>query len=239
MSRPILIVREAVMASPLVALVVAFPAALRVTHFTFFESWLAIAGLLALPIALFIVAARMARRSLGELLPDSGSAFLVGVTMWALLSFPVHAILWLVLKATTHHRGLGGATFGALALGANLVTALLAWRLSVSAARRGGFAPKVLYFAAAATALVVTAVAARAVLGIPAGPGLLDGVVALATTLLAARWDAAERRSSLGVLAGAASLIVVVGLGVALLVRSPGLARELTQEVPLTGLSLP
>ena len=126
MSRPILIVREAVMASPLVALVVALPAALRVTHFTFFESWLAIAGLLALPIALFIAAARMARRSLGELLPESGPALLVGVAVWALLSFPVHAVLGLVLKATTHHRGLGGATFGALALGANLVTAL--WR---------------------------------------------------------------------------------------------------------------
>ena len=102
----------------------------------------------------------------------------------------------------------------------------------MSAARRGGFAPKVLNLTAAAAALVLAAVAARAVLGIPAGASLLDGVVAVATTLLAARWDAAERRSSLGVLAGAVSLVVVIALGVALLVRSPGLARELTEEVP-------
>lgn len=234
MSRPILILREAILASPLVALVVAFPAALRCD--AFFEAWLAVASLLAVPLALFIAAARMARRSLGEMLPGSRRVLFVGVVVWALLSFPVHAVLGLVLKATTHHRGLGGATFGALALGANLAMALVAWRFSVTVARRGGATRAVLNICLGVAVVVATTVAARAALGVPGGPTLLDGVAAVAGGLLAARWDASEGRSSLAVLAGGLSFVAVVALGVASLVRSPRLAREVTEQVPLTRL---
>jgi choline-sulfatase len=192
MSRPILIVREAALACPLVAIVVAFSVALRVPPAAFLESWARIAALLCVPLALFIAAARMARRSLGELLPESRRALFVGVTVWALLSFPVHAVLGLVLKATTHHRGLGGATFGALALVANLAVVLLAWRFS-GLARRGGMIRGALNACLAVAAVVLTAIAARAALAVPGGALVLDGVVAVAATLLAARWDLPER----------------------------------------------
>lgn len=199
MSRPVLIVREAVLACPLVAVMVALPTALRVSDGSFFERWLAVAGLLAVPLAFFIAAARMARRSLGELLPESRRGLFVGVCVWAALSFPIHAALGLVLKATTHHRGLGGATFGALALGANLAAALVAWRFSTSFAHRGGMLGRSLNLCLVAVVVLLTAAGARAALGAPGGLILLDGVIAVAATLLAARWDAPERWGKWGV----------------------------------------
>jgi choline-sulfatase len=195
MSRPILIVREALLACPLVALVVAFTVALHVPNHAFLEAWLGGAALLAVPLALFIAAGRLARRSLDELLPGSRRALFVGVAVWAFLSFPVDAVLGLVLKATTHHRGLGGATFGALALGANLAAALLAWRFSVTFARRIGMVRVALNGCMAVAAVVFTVIGARAALATPGGATLLDGVVAVVATLLAARWDAPPRRS--------------------------------------------
>jgi choline-sulfatase len=192
MSRPILIVRETLLACPLVALIVALPVAL-VDAGPFVATWLKVAALLALPLALFIAAARMARRSLGELLPGSRRAWFVAVAVWALLSFPVDAVLGLGLKATTHHRGLGGATFGALALGANAVAALLAWRFSATFSRRGGLVTAALNICLAVATTAVAAIAARAALAVPGATTVLDGVVAVAATLLAARWDAPAR----------------------------------------------
>jgi hypothetical protein len=190
MSRPVLIVRESLIAGPLVALLVAGAAA--IDGDTTLEHWLTLLGMLVIPLSLFVAAARLTRRLIGELVPASRRSLFVGVTAWVVLSFPVHAVLGLVLKATTHHRALGGATMGALALAANLAAALLGWRLSVTLGRRGGMVAGMLNTCLALSIGVIAFLAARAAMAARSG-WLLAGLVAVASTVLAARWDAPRK----------------------------------------------
>src|SRR5688572_3009027 len=118
MPRSVLIAPAALLAGPIAALVASAPAAARVAddRIAFLAAWPAIAGLVGVPIAGLIAAMRLARRSLGDRTPSSASALLWGMAVWLCLSLPAQATLAALLKATTHHRALGGATFGALAL---------------------------------------------------------------------------------------------------------------------------
>jgi hypothetical protein len=189
MSRPVLIFRESLIAGPPVAMLVA-AAAVMAEHDPSIEHWLTLAAWLVVPLALFIAAARLARRFIGELFPGTQRVLFVGVVAWIVLSFPIDALLGWVLKVTTHHRGLGGATFGALALGANLAAALLGWRLSVTLARRGGAVAGLLNACLALAMAVVVVLAARAAMS---SGYLLGGLVAALSTVLAARWDARQK----------------------------------------------
>jgi hypothetical protein len=191
MSRRVLILRESLLAGPLAAMLVAVPTVL-VEGGASIERWLVISVILVVPLAAFIAAARLARRSLATLLPDSRRTLFVGVSLWVLLSFPLLAALGLVLKATTHHRGLGGATFGALALGASLGAAVLAWRLSAALARRSGVVGGMLNVCLAVATVGIAVISARAALSASSG-WLPGGLVAVIATVLAARWDAPRK----------------------------------------------
>jgi choline-sulfatase len=236
MSRPVLIAPECVLAAPVVALAASAPAALRVSgHLGFFEPWLVVAGLFCVPVLLLVAAARLARRSLEELLPSSRSALFLGVGLWAIFSWPAYAVLGALLQATTHHRGLGGATFGALAFGASTAAALLAWRLSVSLAkgRPEGAASGARNAILTVAVVMVTAFDARSAPGFAAG---LDGLLVVALAILASSWDGRGwRRASLATLGGATAVAAMVAIGAALLARSPDLGRQLGDQVPLAG----
>jgi hypothetical protein len=184
-------VRETLLAAPLIALLAALPVA-WVDPDPFLATWAEMAVLLCLPVALLVVAARLARRLLGELLPGSRRSLFVSITAWIALSFPIHALLGMLLKATTHHRALGGATLGALALAANLSAAVLAWRLSVTLGRRGGVVAGMLNACLALSIGVVAFLSARSAMAARSG-WLLGGLVAVASTVLAARWDAPRK----------------------------------------------
>ncbi|HLM76043.1 MAG TPA: cell wall anchor protein, partial [Polyangiaceae bacterium] len=77
--------------------------------------------LVAASLALFRAAGRGLRGVLGA---SSRRVATLHIALWLGFSLPLLAGLGAVLKATTNHRGLGGATFGVLALGAVLTAAL-------------------------------------------------------------------------------------------------------------------
>ncbi len=81
-----------------------------------------------LPVVLVaLLLSRAAGRGFRQLLgAQSARPAVLGVALWLGLATPALVGLGAALKATTHHRGLGGATFGVLALGVAAVAALVA-----------------------------------------------------------------------------------------------------------------
>jgi hypothetical protein len=248
MSRSILIAKEALVAAPVAALFASAPAAVRMAgeNFAFATAWLAVAGLLGVPLVLAIALARLARRSLVELFPGSGLSLLVGVVIWALVAVPADAALGAMLKATTHHRALGGATFAVLAVVINLVAALVAWRFAavvLPRVRRYRRGDSVAIGLAVGTGVLLLAVMAAASLGAggrsegePAQSMrmmLLDGGLAMAAVAVAAVTDLPAKRATLVAWLGGGALLALLIVGGTLLGRSPGLAREVAEQAPL------
>jgi choline-sulfatase len=247
-SRSVLIVPEALFATPAAAVVAALPAAVRLSgergHLV--EAWLVVAGLLCPIFAASIVATRAARRGFSVLPPESRTSLFVGAGLWALLSLPAMAALGAWLKAHTHHRGLGGATFALLALAACAMTALIAWRVTtgvLSRVRRDSTRGALALAIGLAALVFLVAAAARAALGDGVAPRpvgaerlaalLLDGGLAVVATAAAAALDLAPRRSSAALQLGAGATVFVLAVGVALAVRSPALRRDLHDRAPL------
>jgi hypothetical protein len=239
-SRPFLITPEALLLGPLAALVVAAPAAVRVAAggYSLGLSWLATAGLLAIPATLAIAAARLARRSLGPYaLPYARSL----VAVWALVSVPADALLASVLMSATHQRALGGITFAVLALATNAAAFLagLRARQVVASMPRERAARAANALGGLALLMVVAVVALAVVAGHPYGPGyhhravLLDACLAVAAGATAVALDLPQRRTGGAVMAGGGGAIALVVVAFLLLVRSPGLAREVSEQMPL------
>jgi len=59
----------------------------------------------------------------------AGRSTAAGLALWVGLTSPLLVVLGTVLKAGTNHRGIGGATFGVLALAVVIATAVIAYRL--------------------------------------------------------------------------------------------------------------
>jgi hypothetical protein len=247
MSRSILIAPAALMAGPIAALVASAPAAARVAdeRIAFVAAWPAIAGLVGVPLAGLIAAMRLARRSLVDRSPSSASALLWGAAVWLCISLPADAALAAILKATTHHRALGGATFATFALAVNGLAVLAAWRFTVSAlprlsarARSKDFA---LVVAVAAGLLVLSAVIAGAV-GAGGPPDaaladrvyalLVDGSLAVGATALATLWDIPPRRAHMASWGGAGGLALLGSVALSSLVQSPNLSRRVVEQAP-------
>jgi choline-sulfatase len=247
MSRSILIAPVALMAGPIAALIASAPAAARVAdeRIAFLAAWPAIAGLVGVPIAALIAALRLARRSLGDRTASSASALLWGAAVWLCLSLPAHAALAALLKATTHHRALGGATFAMFALILNGLAVLAAWRFTVSGlprlsprARSKDFA---LVVALAAGMVVLSAVIVGAV-GAGGPPDaaladrvyalLVDGTLAVAATALAALWDVSPQRANIASWGGASGLALLGSVALSSLVQSPNLSKRVVEQAP-------
>jgi hypothetical protein len=236
LSRPILIARDVALATPLVALLAALPAALRLTAagFGFVESWFAVAALTSVPMGLLLAAARMARRSLDAVVLRR-RPLLIGLVLWLAMFLVLDTALGAVLKATTHHRGLAGATFGALAFGAGIAAALLARPIATSLGRREGAIGTVLNVCLAlATAFVCLVIAWAAYRG-AARSVVLDATLPLVACLLASRWDLPGNRATPAAVAGSLVLAGVVTWGALVLVRSPALVHEVAERAPLAG----
>lgn len=247
MSRSLLIAPVALLAAPVAALLASAPAAARVAdeHIAFLAAWPAIAGVVGVPLAVLIAAMRLARRSLGDGEPSSAAAWLWGAAVWLCVSVPADAVLAAVLKTTTHHRALGGATFASVALVVNGLAALAGWRFTISAlprlpprARSKDFA---LVVALSAGVVVLVAVICGA-LGAGGPPDasvgdrvvalLVDGSLAIAATALAALWDLPPRRAHMASWSGAGGLALLGSIALSSLVQSPSLSRRVVEQAP-------
>jgi arylsulfatase A-like enzyme len=196
------------------------PAALRTSGAGggFFSGLLVSMGVL-LPLSLSaLLLTRAAGRGFRQLVGnDSPRGTVLGVALWIGLATPLLVGLGAVLKATTHHRGLGGGTYGAFALLAAVAAAVLAQRmveLGRGLVARGvkPWVPAALGAAAGVLPLLLVAV--------PLGKGgdeaasavraaVIDGAIVAVATALAA---SVEIGASLGRVArlGAVPLAVVI-----------------------------
>ncbi len=192
----------------LAAAVVALPAVRRVATGSASAGfvWLALAGNTALVLGPLLVLARAARRSTAVWRP----AF-IGV---ALAAAPVMA-LGEELKLHTHHRPLGAATFGVLALALVLGSVVVTVRLfgfigpPVSTARR--VAARVLV---ALAALGLGLVVLRAGASEAYGPNVLDLARVLIVATLADRVLDSARVVTLARRAGVLAWVLLVLVGV-------------------------
>jgi hypothetical protein len=247
MSRSVLIAPVALLAGPIAALVSSAPAAARVAdeHIAFTAAWPAIAGLIGVPLAGLIAAMRLARRALRDRKPSSAAQLFWGAAVWLCISLPADAILAAVLRATTHHRALGGATFATLALVVNAVAVLAAWRFTVSALPRMSSQARTKDFAfvvvlSAGLLILVTVILGALGAGGPpdAAVGdrvyalLVDGSLAVAATALAALWDPPPQRVQVASWGGAGGLALLGSIALSSLVQSPSLSRKVVEQAP-------
>lgn len=216
----------------------AVPTALRTARAggSFFEGLLVGAAVLlplvAVGLALFRAAGRGLRGVLGASPVRVAS---LRVALWIGLSVPLLAVLGTLLKVGTNHRGLGGATFGVLGLGAVTFAAIATHRIvsaGQSLAERGvkpwllaaiGTAVCVLPLFAAAAPLARLTGADRNVLSVQAA--IIDGAIALVATALLASVDLG---ASLGRVAGTLGVplaAVVMIAATARIESSPSLGR--------------
>ncbi|HKQ70290.1 MAG TPA: hypothetical protein VJT73_13165 [Polyangiaceae bacterium] len=238
MSRPVLTWPVALVAGPSAALLAAVPAALRVSagHLGFFEALVAVAALTSLPYVALVGGARAGRVFCFKVLGGSGAKVLAGIAVFVLITLPVDAALGAALKATTHHRALGGATFAVLALVTNLVAALVSFRFVAEVSPAIARQPKGFSWvvgAALVAAIVLLALSAISIAGVLERAALLDGWLALAAIALALPVDIDPSWARSASLLGAAGLTLVLVLGLFLLSTSTDLRGEIRGQAPL------
>ena len=223
-----------------VALFAAVPTALRTSGAggSFPGGLLIGAAVLAPLLVLSLVLARAAGRGFRGLVGgESHRLVALGLAVWIGLAVPALAGLGALLKATTNHRGLGGAVFGVIGAFLVVVAAVLAHRIvgfGRSLAARG-VRPAIVAAAGAAIAVIpVVVVAAPLARGQGAAAGdaaasvraaVVDGAIALVATALC---GSIELSGPLRRVARALGVPIAVGLvlaGAARVEWSPPLAR--------------
>lgn len=219
-----------------VALLASVPGALRAagSGVSFESGLLASAGLLLPVVALTLALTRASGRGFRQLaFARPPRAVVFGIALWVGIALPLLIAFGAVLKATTHHRGIAGATFGAVGLASAGAAALLARRLLNLGRRlveRGlpAWIPAVIGAAVGVLPLLVVA-APIGRRGDPSGAAvraaILDGAIVLVATALVASMDLGPRLARLARIAGVPlAAIVVLGAG-ARLETSPRLGR--------------
>jgi len=183
-------------------------------------------------VTLLVVLLRAAGRGLrGVMGTRANAAAMLSIALLVGLALPALSVVAGLLKALTHHRGLGGATFGVLGLGVVIACALLARRmvdLGQNLVSRG--VRPVLVAAGGAIVsvlpLVFLAVSlARASVGQGAGSvgaALVDLAIALVATALAASIELRPQHSKL------ASMLGVPFAAVLMITASARLASQST-----------
>ncbi len=181
-----------------VALLASVPTALRTAGAggSFLGGLLVGAGVLLPLVTLTLVLTRASGRGFRQLVgAESPRAAVLGLALWIGLALPLLVVLGAGLKATTHHRGLGGGTFGVLGVIVAVVAALLAHRM-VHFGRRlveRGVAPWIPAAVGAAVG-VLPLIAVAAPLGQRDGgesaplvrAAIIDGAIVLVATSLVA-----------------------------------------------------
>lgn len=220
------------------ALVTSLPVALRAggAGGSAMGGLLASAAVLVLPLVALIHASQAAGRAL-RLVTGRGAqrSAVVGLALWAGLSAPIFLILASTLKAITNHRGLGGATFGAIALVVAIGAALAAHRIVVVGRRMvdRGAAPSVVDRVSLAIAFAPVLLAA--VVGLRANDGaeassrlvaaLVDGALASVAAILAASLVLPAGARRVARIAGIPAAVLVLVVGFAWVERSPALSQ--------------
>ncbi len=192
---------EACLRAVAVVLLASVPTALRTAGAggSFPGGWLLGAGVLVPIVAAALILSRASGRGFHLLVQTGGPrAAVLRIALWVGIALPLLEGLGAVLKATTHHRGIAGATFGVLGLVIVAGAALLAQRLVRlgRAVVERGLAPWIPAAVGSAVGVLPLLVIA-ATLGREQGEGaaasvraaILDGAIVFVATALAASMD--------------------------------------------------
>ncbi len=186
-------------------------------------------------VTLSIVLLRAAGRGLrGVIGAGSGPTAALGIALWVGLALPALAALAGLLKALTHHRGLGGATFGVLGAFVVFGCALVARRMVEAGQGLVARGVRPLYVAAGGAVvsvvplLVVAAWLYRASGGAGAssvGAALVDLAIAVLATALVASIELGAQLLKLSSMLGVPFAAVLMIAASARLESSPPLGR--------------
>ncbi len=197
----------------------------------FLEGFLVGKGVLLPVVLVALLLSRAAGRGFRQLVgAASPRPAILGVALWLGIATPLLVGLGGFLKATTHHRGLAGATFGVLALGALGGAAVVAARLvelgqAVVARGVKPWIPAVAGAAVGVLPLLVFAVPLGQRSDDPGGPAvraaILDGAIVVVATSLAAVTGLVAQLQRAARLGGVPAAVVVVVAGFARVESSP------------------
>ena len=217
----------------------AVPTALRTSGAggSFLEGFLVAMGV-TLPVVLVALllsgaAGRGFRQLMGAASPRPA---VLGVALWLGLATPLLVGLGAVLKATTHHRGLGGATFGVVGLGIAAAAAVLAQRLvglGQTLVERGvkPWIPAAIGAAVGVLPLLAVAVPLGSRGDDPSGPAvraaIIDGAIVVVATALAAVTGLGAQLRRVARLGGVPAAVIVLVAAFARVESSPPLARAM------------
>ncbi len=231
---------EACLLGLAIATFTAVPTALRTASAgaSFGEGLLLGAGILVPVLALSLGLARAAGRGFrGITGVESPRSLALGAALWLGIALPLFAAIGAVLKDGTNHRGLGGATFGALAAIVAIVALLVVNRLLSFA--RGLVSRGVRTWIVAAPGIVLGVVPILLVAGTlapspdpngaPVRAAILDGAIALIATALGASLDFPAWLTRVARAAGVPLAAMVLLGGLLRVESSPDLARALRQ----------
>jgi choline-sulfatase len=222
----------------------AAPAALRIagTASSLPVVWLAIAGLLAVPSIVAVVASALTLDAWRKLPTARKRSLVAWGTFCFVLWLPLLVVGGAALKVSTHHRGLGGAAYGVFAGAALLLAVLVAYRAvdwsSRAIGARWTARVGVVLFSLGVLAMVVlgarlfvrsgaTALTPRAQVGI------VDALVWLFAVVIGAlaRTPTKVGRTLGAVTVGAA--VALLGAAVALPLVSPELVTRVRDGAPM------
>jgi hypothetical protein len=248
MSRSILIAPEALSVGFVAAAVASVPAAVRVagTSVGLLPAWFAVAAFLAGPLVISIGAARLARRWLGVVPPQARLGLALWGLFWAGISFPLEAGFGALLKTATHHRGLGGATFAAVALVINLGALVGGYRMALVALPAAWRHPKLTRWGVGAALVVVVVLLTMATGGVVAAdvpvdpsfayyssPVQLDAALAMLAATAGVLTDIPPARGPAVSWIAGGSLVALVSIGWASVLHWPTLVRDVSERAPL------
>ncbi|MRG92026.1 sulfatase-like hydrolase/transferase [Polyangium spumosum] len=186
-------------------------------------------------VTLSIVLLRAAGRGLrGVIGAGAGPTAALGIALWIGLALPALAVLAGLLKALTHHRGLGGATFGVLGAFVVVACALVARRMVEAGQALVARGVRPVYVAAGGAVvsvvplLVVAAWLYRASGGAGASSvsaALVDLAIAVLATALVASIELGDKLRKLSSAFGVPFAAVLMIAASARLESSPALGR--------------
>jgi len=187
-------------------------------------------------VSLLVVLLRAAGRGLrGVMGTRANAAATLSIALLVGLALPALSVVAGLLKAVTHHRGLGGATFGVVGLGVVVACALIARRMVDLGQNLVSRGVKPVFVAVGGAVvsvlpLVVLAVAlARSAKGQGAGSvgsALVDLAIALVATALAASIELRPQHSKLAATLGVPCAAVLMLTASARLASSPPVGRS-------------
>jgi hypothetical protein len=201
-------------------------------------AWLATCGLLALPSIALAIGSALALSALRGLPQDSVRVLVTRGAVGLAAGLPPLVVFGALLKVTTHHRGLGGAAYGAGAVAALVFAAIVGVRVADGLVRWLGPRRAAFFAGALAASVLALGCAVLAKSGVGAMParlevGLVDAAVWAFALVVGAVVNAPARISRPLALVSTVAALALALAGILVPSRAPDVARAIDERAPV------